>query len=233
MEGITKEWKNDKSREIRTPYCCPHLLEGVIVFLVTSVLHAPICRCSLSLCLKQTPVRDMTTILFSSVTAEAALQTSVDEVVMFQTIRLPVLIGLPFSLSTAVICSQLLFVMMYGALCVTPWQQRTYTALKNKVNYTQARSFAYVLSNKSPIDTSLCLPHLAYFHGKFSQLFQQYKALKFKHSICCCCSFINMKIKGQFWVWIYWWFDSPFLPTILPADCFYLPDIYSLMHLMK
>lgn len=41
----------------------------------SSVLHACIRRCSLSFCLKQTPVTDMTAILVSSLTAEAAPQT--------------------------------------------------------------------------------------------------------------------------------------------------------------
>lgn len=45
--------------------------------LVSSVFHARICCRSLSFCLKQTPVTDMTAILVSSLTAGAALQTSV------------------------------------------------------------------------------------------------------------------------------------------------------------
>lgn len=50
---------------------------------------------------------------------------------MFQTIRLPVLIGLPLFLSTVVTHRRLLFVMMYGAQCVST--VRIYKALKNIV----------------------------------------------------------------------------------------------------
>lgn len=63
----------------------------------------------------------MRAILVSSLTAGASLQTSVcaDEVVMFQTIRLPVLIGLLLFLGAVVICSQLLFVKCAVTVCFT------------------------------------------------------------------------------------------------------------------
>ena len=59
-------WKDDKTQGSRHHIVLSVCFRGVIVFWCLSVLHARICRCSLSLCLKQTPVTDMTAILVSS-----------------------------------------------------------------------------------------------------------------------------------------------------------------------
>lgn len=127
---VTMGWKNDKSQGM--PH---HIVLRVhsgrwLCFwrlpfrtLTSAAVHRPFC-------LKQTPVTDIDcdTCQLTQRRSSAA-DERVAEVVMFQTIRLPVLIGL----SAAVICSRLLFVMMYAAPCVLLWQWTTYKALKNRV----------------------------------------------------------------------------------------------------
>ncbi len=77
-----------------------HLLLFIVLLSQTNTCHRYVCdTCQLTYC------------------RGSAADERADEVVMFWTIRLPVLIGLRLFFSTVVICSRLLFVMMYGAKC--------------------------------------------------------------------------------------------------------------------
>lgn len=101
--------------------------------MVSSVLHACVCSCSLSFCLKQTPVRDMTAILVSSLTAEAALQTRLwmRWWYMFHTVVLLVLIGLLLFLRAVMICSRLPFVMPCFTVTLEDFKEHTGCTLRH------------------------------------------------------------------------------------------------------
>lgn len=82
--------------------------------MVSSVVHTRICCCSLRFCFKtNTCQRYPSDTCQLTYCRGGAADECVDEVLMFHTIRLPVLIGLPLFLSSVVICSQELFVMMH------------------------------------------------------------------------------------------------------------------------
>lgn len=87
---------------------------------VSSVLHTRICCCSLCFCLKtNTCHRYPSDTCQLTYCRGGAADECVDEVLMFQTIRLPVLIGIPLFLSSVVICSQELFVVMHTTQSMT------------------------------------------------------------------------------------------------------------------
>lgn len=119
-KGVTMGWKMISPKGTGTTLFCAfawrsdcvfgffrfarsHLLLFTVLLSQTNTCHRYDCdTCQLTYC------------------RSSAADECVDEVLMFQTIRLPVLIGLRLFLGTVVICSRLLFVMMYGdsAQCV-------------------------------------------------------------------------------------------------------------------